>query len=173
MPYELVPCRFLKTLWHLNTEATVINPAVHGAADTGQFLIMLLIRREKLLLDTVQTQQGQSRQSTAGITPAHLKSDRICRNFLMQFMQLRQNLKEEKRMLFAVAELQMLDHVAWQRFYVDAVKIVNCSCPMIVWHPKRNKCQVLDCSYVQTTQHALEQTLDGNVKSWVHRPWPV
>lgn len=133
---------------------------------------MLLIRREKFLQHKPQIRHGQTGQSAAGLNPGQLKADRVCRDYLMQFAQLRQNLKEEKRMLFVVAELHMFDNVEWQRFYVDAVKVISSSCPMIVWHPKRNKCQVLDCSYVQRTQHALEQTLDGNVKSWLSRPWP-
>ncbi|DBA85275.1 TPA: DnaJ subfamily C member 16 [Trebouxia sp. C0005] len=156
--------RFLKTLWQLDTEACLFDPAVHSRLDTGSFLIMLLIRRERLLPFQTRTQHGSS--------PGQPKTDRVCREYLLQFAQLRQNLKEEKRMLFVIAELHALKNAAWQRFYVDAVKLVSSSCPMIVWHPKRNRCQILDCNYVQTTQHALEQTLDGNVKSWEPRPWP-
>lgn len=156
--------RFLKTLWQLDTEASLFDPAVHGRLDTGRFLIMLLIRRERLLPPQTRTQHSS--------TPGQIKTDRVCRDYLLQFAQLRQNLKEEKRMLFVIAELHALENAAWQRYYVDAVKMVSSSCPMVVWHPKRNRCQVLDCNYVQTTQHALEQTLDGNAKSWVHRPWP-
>ena len=125
---------------------------------------MLLIRRERLLPPQTRTQHSS--------TPGQIKADRVCRDYLLQFAQLRQNLKEEKRMLFVIAELHALKNAAWQRFYVDAVKMASSSCPMVVWHPKRNRCQVLDCNYVQTTQHALEQTLDGNAKSWGHRPWP-
>ena len=150
----------------------MVDPAVHGATDSGKFLIMLMMRRENLLLDKVQTQSART-TSAAGSSPAYAKTDRVCRSYVTQFAQLRQNLKAEKRMLFVIAELDLLGHVPWQKFYVDAVKRVNCACPLIVWHPKRNKCQVLDCSYVQNTQHALEQTLDGNVKGWLPRLWPA
>ncbi len=75
---------------------------------------MLFIRREKLLLPKSQIRHGQSGQSASDLNPGRLKTDRVCRDNLMQFAQLRQNLKEEKQMLFVVAELHMLDNAAWQ-----------------------------------------------------------
>ena len=156
----------------LDTEAKFVDLERHGEPDTGQFLIMLLFKGEALLQDKEPSQNG------CGTKPAYgsnlkLKAARACCDYVASAAQLRQNLKEEKRMLFVVAELHLLDSVAWRHFYADAVKICRCSCPIVVWHPMRNKCQIIDCIHVQTSQHVLEQTLDGNVKSWLPRPWPA
>lgn len=165
--------RFLKTMWQIDPEACVLDLAVHGSETTGKYLVMLILLRDKFLKGTAQSQHHHSRQTGLGAAPAKVPTGQACRNCLAQFAQLRQNLKKEKRMAFVVAEQRMLNSAAWSRLYVDAVKTVNCASPIVLWHPKRNKCQIFDSMQVQTCQHALEQTLDGNVRKWLHRPWPT
>ena len=162
--------RFLKTMWEIDPDACLLDLAVHGSETTGKYLVMLLLLRDKFLK---QSHHRYSTQAGPGAASAKMSTGQACRKCLAQFAHLRQNLKTEKRMAFVVAEQQMLNSAAWSRLYVDAVKAVNCASPIIVWHPKRKKCQVFDSMHVQTSQHALEQTLDGNVRQWLHRPWPT
>ena len=152
-------------MWRIDSEACLMDLASHGATDSGKYLVMLMIRRDKLLMD--------GRRAGSDSASAELQTDPVCRSCMKHFAQLRQGLTKEKRMVFVIAEPWMLNTGEWSRLYAQAVKAVNSPCPMIVWHPKRKKCQILDCSHIQTCQHALEQTLDGNVKGWLHRPWPA
>lgn len=160
-------------MWEIDPEACLLDLAVHGSETTGKYLVILIVLRDKLLMGSSPSRHHHSRQTGPGATSAKVLTGQACRNCLVQFAQLRQNLKKEKRMDFVIAEQRMLDSTAWSRLYVEAVKTVDCACPMILWHPKRNKCQLFDCTHVQTCQHALEQTLDGNVRRWLHRPWPT
>ena len=158
-------------MWEIDSEACLLDLAVHGSETTGKYLVMLMLLRDRFLMGTPQ--HCHSRQTGPGAASTKMLTGQACRDCLAQFAQLRQNLKKEKRMAFVVAEQQMLNSAAWSSLYVDAVKRVNCASPMILWHPKRNKCLVFDSEHVQTCQHALEQTLDGNVRKWLHRPWPT
>lgn len=160
-------------MWEIDPEACLLDLSVHGTENIGKYLVMLIILRDKFLMGRAHSQHRPSRQTGPGGTSSKRHMGQACRNSLVQFAQLRQNLKKEKRMAFVVAEQRMLSSAAWSELYVDAVKTVDCACPMILWHPKRNKCQIFDCTHVQTCQHALEQTLDGNVRKWLHRPWPA
>lgn len=152
-------------MWHIDSEACLMDPAAHGATDSGKYLVMLMIRREKLLVD--------GRRADSDSAPAKMQTDYACRSCMRHFAQLRESLKKEKRMVFVIAEHWMLNTGGWSRLYGEAANTVNSPCPMIVWHPKRKKCQMMNCTHVQTCQHALEQTLDGNVKGWLLRPWPA
>lgn len=159
-------------MWQLDSEACLLDPEVHGTKTTGKYLVMLMIQRDQLIMESTQSHHGHSKDTELEATSAKVVTQ-TCSNCLVQFAQLRQNLEKERRMAFVIAEQKMLNSTTWSTLYVDAVKMVNCACPMIVWHPKRNKCQFFDCTHTQSCQHALEQTLDGNVSRWLHRPWPT
>ena len=159
-------------MWQVDSEACLLDVEVHGSETTGKYLVMLMIQRDTFLKENTRARHRHSKHSGLEGTSAKVLT-KPCHNCLVQFAQLRQNLEKEKRMEFVVAEQRMLNSTAWSTLYVDAVKTVDCACPMIVWHPKRKKCQIFDCTHVQSCQHALEQTLDGNVSQWLHRPWPA
>ena len=141
---------------------------MHGAKDSGKYLVMMMLHRDKLLKAGMHGRRAE-RQSN----PAEMQTDPDCHSCLQHFAQLRQNLQKEKKMTFVIAERRMLDSAAWSDLYVAAVRTASSVCPVIVWHPKRTKYQILSCKHDENCQHALEQTLDGNVSSWMHRPWPV
>ena len=160
-------------MWDIDSEACLLDLAVHGSETTGKYLVMLILLRDKFLMGTAQSRHRQSRQTGPRAVSAKAPTGQACRKCLAHFAHLRQNLKKEKRMAFVVAEQRMLNSPEWSRLYVEAVKTVDCASPMILWHPKRNKYQFFDSTHVNTCQHALEQTLDGNARKWLHGPWPT
>lgn len=160
----LLSHRFLQMLWKIDTEAVIIETSTHGANNSGKYLVMMLLRREHL----VGSQQQQSQSQEAALSAANSNT---CRTYLKHFAKLRASFKQDKRLVFGVAELHMLESVAWQRQYVSAVKEVKNACPVLVWHPKRTKFIMLDCTLLQKAHMALEQVLDGNAK-WLPTEWP-
>ena len=148
----------------------ILEPEEHGSATCGKYLITLLFRGDKLIDNQSKSNLASSKQ-----TPGRQQTDRpAVEQYIKQFARLRQSFQQEQRMLFVVAEVRSLDPgPAWQRLYVSAVKRVGCPCPVLVWHPKRNKHSVLDCNFAERTKHVLEQALDGNVTSWTVQSWPT
>lgn len=157
-------CSFLRALWKLDSEAAIMDNTTHAAKDTGKHLVMMIVRREHLLALKQQAHQTEDAMS-------YQSNRRTCRSFLRQFAELREGFRRERRLEFVIAELHMLESSAWQRQYVAAVKQVGIACPVLVWHPKRTKLSVLDCSQMQKAQLALEQVIDGTAK-WLPNEWP-
>ena len=145
----------------------MLEPEEHGLTTSKKYLVLLLLKGQKLLND-----QNEGDSSSTSHSPSHARADRpTAQRYLIQFAELRQNFQGEKRMQFAVADVGSSGH-GWQRLYVSAVKKIKCPCPVLVWHPKRNKFQLLDCSFADRSDRVLEQTLDGNVAGWILESWP-
>lgn len=151
-------------LWKADSEAVLMEKVAHGATNSGKYLVMMLVRREHLIAP-MQQHLDIANTTFSG------NSNHTCERCLRQFASLRTSFKQDKRLRFVVGELHMLESTLWQRQYVDAAKEVGIACPVLVWHPKRTKCRVLDCTQQQKTHTALEQVLDGSGR-WVLNEWP-
>ena len=157
-------------MWELDPDAVILEPEEHASATSGKYLVMLLLRGDKLV-----DNKRKSNLPSVDQNPGSQQFDySVAGECLMQFARLRQSFQHEERMTFAVADVRSLDPgLAWQRLYVTAVKSIGCTCPVLVWHPKRHKYHVLNCRLTERTKHLLEQTLDGNITSWTEQRWPT
>ena len=162
-----VPIRFLQRLWQLDSEAAIMESPNHGAAKSGKYLVMLMVRREHLI---TMRQPGKLPQEAAFVTN-EASNKAGCESCIQNFAQLKKVFARDRRLQFVVAELHMLESAAWQQMYVSAVKQVKSVCPVLIWHPKRTKCSVTDCAIRSKAQGFLEQVLDGSTRLTSYE-WP-
>ena len=175
----VVRCRFSAAVWALAADAQILDPEQQLQGAGKQYLVVLML--ESPLLEAVAAaRHGKGR--TAEDSAAGSDLDRALlmastESSLLAFEQARQQFRRERRLYLAAADVcswGMLSGTVgmqWQTLYDAAVKQTDFHCPVLVWHPKRHKVQVLSCLNVSVFASSLERILDGDC-SWTDQHFP-
>ena len=176
----VVRCRFSAAAWALAPNAQILDPEQQLQVAGKQFLVILML--ESPLLEAVAAaRHGKGRaaeDSAAGSDLDRALLMASTESSLLAFEQARQQFRRERRLHLAAADVcswGMLSGKAgmqWQTLYDAAVKQTDFHCPVLIWHPKRHKVQVLSCLNANVFASSLERILDGDC-SWTAQSFPA
>ena len=173
--------RFSAAVWALAPDAQILDPeeAVTGR-DRKSFLMMLLL--EGPLLEEVakasfgrQSRRSKGRAAGRELDQALLKAS--TESSLLAFEQAAARFRRGRQLHMSTADIcswaLLPDPTGadWWRLYQSAILQTDFNCPVLVWHPRRCKMQVLSCQNVDKFSTALERLLDGTA-SFVEQQFP-
>ena len=173
-------CRFSAAVWALAPDAQILDPEQQLQGAGKQFLVVLMLE-SPLLKAVAAARHGNGRaaeDSAAGCDLDRALLMASTESSLLAFEQARQQFSRERRLHLAAADVcswGMLPGRAgmqWQTLYDAAVKQTDFHCPVLVWHPKRHKVQVLPCLNASAFASSLERILDGDC-SWTDQNFPA